>query len=74
MQINPVGLHETEITQGNKLVLFSYKTPVAFIRNSVGYRTSQNWSKTTSRHINKFFARHPVVSITTIGQDLLDSF
>ena len=38
------------------LVLFSYATPVAsYDKHTYGYsRTAKKWSKTTTRHINKW--------------------
>lgn len=56
MNLTPYGANQTEVTFGNFKVFFSYKTPVAAYNDLVGehYRTAKFWSKTTSRHINKW--------------------
>lgn len=50
----------SEVTNGQHTILFSYSTPVAHIDHRAGkaYRTSQNWSKTTNRHIDAFINHH----------------
>ena len=56
MKVSPVGSNMTEVqlNDGTK-ILFSYKTPVAANLYNGGYvRTSTYFSKTTSRHINKW--------------------
>jgi hypothetical protein len=54
MKLNPLASNMTEIEIGNKTVLFSYKTPVAYHEAGIGYaKTNKYWSVTTSRHINK---------------------
>ena len=55
LKLNPIASNMTEIETINGRVLFSYKTPVAFI-NGLGqhFKTSKHWSVTTSRHINKW--------------------
>jgi hypothetical protein len=55
MKLSPLASNMTEIEIGNKTILFSYKTPVAYHEAGVGYaKTSKHWSATTSRHINKW--------------------
>lgn len=63
LKLNPIASNMTEVEIKNKnldgKVLFSYKTPVAFIGfNSDGltlaYKTETKWSATTSRHIRKW--------------------
>ncbi len=58
MNLKPIASNMTEIEVGNKRVLFSYKTPVAFI-DEFGrqFITSKKWSATTTRHINKWVNR-----------------
>lgn len=57
MKLNPIASNMTEIEVGNKTILFSYKTPVAYHEAGVGYaKTSKHWSVTTSRHINKWLS------------------
>lgn len=55
MKLNPIGSNMTEVEIGDKTVLFSYKTPVAYHQAGIGYaKTNKFWSVTTSRHINKW--------------------
>lgn len=55
MKLNPIGSNMTEVELGDKTILFSYKTPVAYHQAGIGYaKTSKHWSVTTSRHINKW--------------------
>jgi hypothetical protein len=53
-----IGANMTEVEHGDLTILYSYKTPVAFLSPHGGYRTEKKWSVTTSKHIGKFFARH----------------
>ena len=61
MNLNPIRANMTEVTIGNKTVLFSYKTPVAarvLTENGMEYyKTSEKWSVTTSRHINQWLPK-----------------
>jgi hypothetical protein len=55
MNLNPIATNMTELSfQDGTKVLFSYKTPVAAIVNGTYVRTSKKWSRTTSKHINKW--------------------
>ena len=55
MNIKPITANLTEITTSSKdQILVSYSTPVAARIEGVYYKTSQKFSKTTSRHISKW--------------------
>ena len=56
LQVQPLASNMTLLQTPSALVLFSYATPVAVYdkRNHDYYRTAKYWSKTTSRHINKW--------------------
>ena len=55
MKLKPIASNMTELTLANGTqVLFSYETPVASWENGQFYKTEKFWSKTTSRHINKW--------------------
>jgi hypothetical protein len=55
MRIKQLGPNQTELTMAdNTVVLFSYETPVAALHAGRYVKTSQKWSATTSRHINKW--------------------
>lgn len=57
MNLKPLAANITEIEIGDKTILFSYKTPVAYHEAGVGYfKTNKFWSATTTRHINKWLA------------------
>ena len=70
MKLKPIGSNMTEVTLGDKCVLFSYSTPVAYNQSGVGYYlASKKWSVTTSRHINKLLAG---ATATEVDQVMLD--
>jgi hypothetical protein len=56
LELRPLGSNVTEIETDEAIVLFSYSTPVAYQDKATGafYRTSERYSVTTSRHINKW--------------------
>lgn len=56
MKLKPIGSNMTQLTTSEHIILFSYRTAVAFEDKGTNkcYRTSKKWSKTTSRHINKW--------------------
>ena len=55
MNLTPIGTNRTQLDlKDGTSVLFSYSTPVAALTDNGYYRTSKNWSVTTSRHIDKW--------------------
>jgi hypothetical protein len=56
MKIRNIGNNQTEVETETATILVSYQTPVAACLNDgTGFvRTNKKWSKTTSRHINKW--------------------
>lgn len=58
MKLRPLASNMTELTLNDgTTVLFSYQTPVAaHVPGSGFYRTTGHYSKTTTRHINKWLA------------------
>jgi len=56
MKISNVGSNMTELsTNSGAVILFSYSTPVAALLPSGQYvKTSEWYSQTTTRHINKW--------------------
>ena len=60
MRLVPLSHNMTELTWREKehsvlkSVLFSYKTPVAGHDSDGPFRTDQQYSKTTTKHINKY--------------------
>lgn len=56
MNLKPLQANMTELTIGTKSILFSYETAVAVFDVGTGeyLQTSKIWSRTTTRHINKW--------------------
>ena len=56
MQLRQVGSNQSKISFADgREVFFSYETPVAAFIPDLGYvKTSQKWSRTTSRHISNY--------------------
>ena len=71
MKLIPIATNQTEIEIGKGVsVLFSYKTPVAAFIPGQGYiRTNYKWSRTTSKHINKWIG----YGATEVDQSVLDT-
>lgn len=56
MQLKQIGSNMSELVlEDNLAVLFSYETPVAGWDQDGAFKTEQFYSKTTSKHINKYF-------------------
>jgi hypothetical protein len=72
MRLRNIGPNQTEITTGNRSVLYSYDTPVVVQVHGVGYfRTIKNHSATTSKHINRYLDG---ATYTGVSQAKIDSF
>ncbi len=58
LEVQSVGSNMSELRVNGTVFLFSYKTPVAYEDISTGtcYHTNEFFSKTTSKHINKWLA------------------
>lgn len=57
MKLVNLGANMTELVTGNRSILISYETPVALHIEGVGYIvTNKKWSRTTSKHINRFLS------------------
>ena len=56
MKLNNFASNQTQIElKDGTVILFSYKTPVAAFVPGTGYvRTKTQYSRTTSKHINKW--------------------
>ena len=73
MKLTPLGANQTEVSiNDGTQIFFSYRTPVAAYLPSKGYvRTERFWSKTTSRHINKWL--QGVNNVSEVSQTVLDN-
>jgi hypothetical protein len=49
-----IGSNMIEVRHGDNLFLISYNTPVAAFVKGEFYRTTTKFSRTTSKHINKW--------------------
>jgi hypothetical protein len=64
MKLQPLGANQTTITTNTGMtILFSYETPVACIVNGKAFKTDKQWSRTTSKHINKWLECYDWVDI-----------
>ena len=58
MNLTPIAANMTELELDGMKILFSYKTPVAVLIKDGDvwhqYKTDCRWSRTTTRHINKW--------------------
>ena len=54
MKLNPIKSNMTELELNDKVILFSYKTPVAICDYSNIYKTDKYYSQTTTKHINQW--------------------
>jgi len=53
IRLNPIKANMTELDLGRRKILFSYRTPVAAFIDGTGWvRTAEQFSPTTTRHIN----------------------
>lgn len=71
MKITKLGNQNATVIETNdKIVLFSYETPVAANVDGKLYKTDKFWSKTTSKHINQFVNNYLV---ETMPQQYFDT-
>jgi len=80
MKIKTIGSNQTEIHKhtdehGEIEILFSYKTPVAVKSRTTGevYKTSAWYSKTTTRHVNKWLQYTPEHQINEMSQQNIET-
>ena len=73
MKLTPIAANQTEVSiNDGSTIFFSYRTPVAAYLPDKGYvRTERFWSKTTSRHINKWL--QGVNNVSEVSQTVLDN-
>ncbi len=73
LKIRSLGSNQTELTIGETLMLFSYQTPVvAYVPGRGWLRTREHYSRTTSKHINKWIgSTYTIVSQSEINSILV---
>lgn len=74
MELTPIKSNCTELKLNDYIVLFSYKTPVAYFDRRIGeyYKTSKKWSKITSKHINQWLVDKYANEPKEVSQEILD--
>ena len=80
MKIKQIGSNQTQVhtnskEYGDMTILYSYTTPVAvkIISTQEVYRTSAWFSKTTTRHINKWLEFTPESQINEMSQPNIEA-
>ena len=78
MKLKQLASNTNELVINGKRILISYETPVATITECVmpngGHQvvaevTDKKWSRTTSKHINKWFCASDIDQTKAIKQD-----
>lgn len=76
MNLKPLGANKTELHLDDKVILFSYRTPVAvnFTKSNEVWKTNTKYSKTTSKHISAWLCSLGLESIATdVDQKYIDA-
>ena len=70
MIVQQIGSNMTEVQLADgTCVLISYATPVAALVPGKGWiRTAHKWSATTTKHINKWLAKHCGGTVQSVPQ------
>lgn len=73
LRAQTIGSNQIEIQHGENRFLISYKTPVAvYIKKAGFFRTTTKFSRTTSKHINKWLDGVPAGDIPqNVLEDML---
>ena len=71
MQLDRLGPNQTTLTlEDDRVIFFSYNTPVAAFIPGQGYlRSNWKWSRTTSKHIKRFLNGHEAEDV---DQSIID--
>ena len=76
MNLKPIKANMTELKMNDYYVLFSYQTPVVIVDRKTGkiLVTNKFWSRTTSKHINKYLKENGEFynDIEKVDQSILD--
>ena len=71
MKLKTIASNMTELNFNGVSIMFSYDTPVAGWDNQGAFKTSEHYSTTTSKHINKYLGGSDVGRKVT--QDYIDN-
>ena len=70
LRAHSIGSNQIEIRHGENVFLVSYKTPVAAFVKGKFYRSATKFSRTTSKHINKWLRGY---AAQDVDQSVLDT-
>lgn len=75
MRLTPIAKNQTVLVFDDAEILFSYETPVAafFFDDRKAIRTSEKFSRTTSKHINTWSRIVNCASCREVNQDYLNA-
>ena len=75
MRLMPIATNQTVLVLNDVEIFFSYETPVAafFIDDRKAIRTSEKFSRTTSKHINQWSRILNCMECKEVTQDYLVS-
>lgn len=76
MKVKSIAANQTEIELSNGTIVFvSYETPVAaFIPGRGIVKTTEKWSRTTSKHIGQFIQRtNPASTVSEEPQEFFNT-
>jgi len=73
LYIEHIGSNQTEVERGHLTILVSYQTPVAVWdrKEKIYFRTSEKYSRTTSKHINRWIPED--AEVFTMPQGYFDN-
>ena len=79
MNLDNIGSTQLELTcydtdDETIVILFSYNTPLAILKDDIVYRTKQFFSNTSSKHLNRWLSTlSDEVKIIVLDQSEIDS-
>ena len=72
MKLKTIASNMTELNFNGVSIMFSYDTPVAGWDDQGSFRTSEHYSPTTSKHINKYLGKDKDIA-RTVSQSYINS-
>tara|TARA_R100000278_G_scaffold28630_1_gene26077 strand:+ start:275 stop:502 length:228 start_codon:yes stop_codon:yes gene_type:complete len=72
MKLKTIASNMTELNFNGVSIMFSYDTPVAGWDNQGAFKTSEHYSPTTSKHINKYLGKDKDMA-RTVSQSYINS-
>tara|TARA_R100000315_G_C5222436_1_gene134068 strand:- start:1084 stop:1311 length:228 start_codon:yes stop_codon:yes gene_type:complete len=69
--LKPIASNMKELIVNGVSILFSYETPVAGWDNEGAFKTEEKYSKTTTRHVNKYLGGKDIGR--TVSQEYINN-